>query len=169
MKNSRAKSILLSLILCVSSGVLAANVEKQIRIKGHNYALPSAELRIVNDRATFSFYKGQGADFVALYNLNRLSANTLVRYAKKSREVFESMKSNGRCPDGDLSAHIGSISSRMGSDKAQFNVVCVNNDITVQAVMTDEYVVNYVSTNFEVFQFERWADDINSKMIKYNK
>ena len=169
MNKNLIKLTALSIGFFVSATAVAANIEKKIKIKGHDYDLPSAELTVVNNQATFSFYKGQGADFAALYNLTSYSARTLVRFAEKSREIFESMKSNGRCPDGDLTAEIGTISSKMGSDKAKFNVVCVNNDITVQAVMMDEYVVNYVSTNFEVFQFEKWTKDINQQMQKYNK
>lgn len=169
MNNNLVKLITVGVGFFVSATALAANIEKKIPIKGHGYDLPTAELTVVNNQATFSFYKGQGADFVALYRLTDYSAKTLVQFAEKSREMFELMKSNGRCPDGDLSAEIGSISSRLGSDKARFSVVCVKNDITVQAVMADEYVVNYVSTNFEVFQFEKWAKDISQKMQKYNK
>ena len=169
MKNKILNLVVIATSLVVSTFTFATNIEKKITLKGHDYDLPSVELVVVNNQATFSFYKGQGADFVALYKLTNYSAHRLVKYAKKSREVFETMKSKGRCPDGDLSAEIGSITSRMGTDKAKFNVVCENNDITVQIVMMDEYVVNYVSTNFEVFQFEKWANDISQHMKKYNK
>ncbi|MCL1047298.1 hypothetical protein L2737_18525 [Shewanella electrodiphila] len=85
MNNNLVKFIAISVGFFVSTAVCAANIVKTIEIKGHGYDLPTAKLTVVDNQATFSFYEGQGADFVALSRLTSYSSKTLVHFAEKSR------------------------------------------------------------------------------------
>ncbi|WP_394130894.1 hypothetical protein [Shewanella maritima] len=72
---------------------------------------------------------------------------------EKAKQSYEEIKAIGRCPNAEVSSgSLGGLNAN--SDKVWFQVVCKNNDIQVNMVMTDEYVINYVSKRFEVTHLE---------------
>lgn len=163
--NNIFKILFFTFLLQVNTDAFALKTEHTVPIS--NYALPLVTV-IVDDKPRSPKYKtiwrafrNEGVYSVGLYRLNKSHAEKLLNIARKAKESYSEIIKAGRCPNSPIkSDRLGSIKSKGNS--MGFQVECNKNNIMLNITMSDEYVINFLSSKVEWQELETLALDILS-------
>lgn len=146
-------------ILAVSISSYSYALTKEVTIKRSNYSLPLTQVKISDNKVSWSIFKSQDAHSVGLFYLNKADALSLLNSSKMAKKHYSKMIESGRCPTEKIkSGRFGEIKSN--GNEIDFEVVCERNNIMVQYVMTDEYAVNIIIIKAEWQDLRKLAESV---------
>ncbi len=162
-----AKILMLVTALWLSCGALAAITETNLPLA--NAALPSVKITNENGTITWGAYKSSKLGSVGLHGLTEADALHLLDIAKKAKAYATQIASQGGCPNGFIqSGELGRLTDhnaqqKYDDDKMIFQVVCEDNKILLEIYLSDEDIINHVSTQVNWQDLENLARAILSK------
>lgn len=149
-------------LLAALSASASAALVREVKLPSYASGLPAVTVQTDGTYALWSMFKvgSNGVDEFGLYTLNESHAKILKRIATDADASYAEIKAAGRCPTGVVRAGVIGALGGGSSDKMTFEVVCERNNIMVEIVMTDEYVVNFIRTKVEASALHKLADKL---------
>lgn len=156
-----ARFSLLLLLATLAASASAALVREE-KLPSYASGLPSVTVTSNGSDVTWSMFKvaDNDVDEFGIYRLGKTHAQVLKMAARRADDSYAEIKAAGRCPSGVVRGGQAGVLGGGSSDKITFEVVCERNNIMVEVVMTDEYVVNFIRTKVEASALHKLADKL---------
>ena len=157
------KIILLAIVITLMTS--ASALKREIKIQKPSAVLPDITVTKENGQAVWTMYKYDRPDSVMLHRLNINHANLLLKYSDRAQAYYQEIAEAGRCPSGKISSgKFGKLQNGDKSDEATFEVVCNKNQLKLKIVMTDEYIIDYLSIQTEPKHLKLFAQRLIAEL-----